>query len=312
MGIKDFLSAPANETKRLQKVIDQQQKQIEKLRAPKSKPSPKSKVVRQTGKTFLRVFCGDSHGAYADEAAVAAFVADLKLLRPAEIIHVGDILEAGTFLAQHHVIGTVAQSQYTFEDDVLAANKLLDQIRTAAPHAKITLIEGNHDARIEKACVTWSLQKQIDAKYLLNLFSPQVVLNLDKRGIRFIKRTEYYDGLNLSGTIKLEFGLLVQHGEAFCGPNATRQHVQACGSSLIHGHNHRLDAYYVDSANGVLGGWGTGCLCQRRPLWQLSKVTGWAHGYLVQVVSPGVGYTCFPVPIIDGISCIGPLLSLLK
>lgn len=312
MKINELLNAPAKETKRLETIIAQQQRHIERLRAPKKTRKPKPAAVRKTGKTFLRVFCGDSHGAYEDAAAVSAFIEDLKLLNPAEVIHVGDILEAGTFLAQHHVIGTVAQSQYTFEDDVNAANNLLDRIQSAAPRAKITLIEGNHDARIEKACLTWALQKQIDAKYLLNLFSPQVVLNLEKRGVRFIKRTECYDGLNLHGTIKLEFGVLVQHGEAFCGPNSTRQHVLSCASSVIHGHNHRLDAYYIDSVDGIFGGWGTGCLCQRRPLWQLSKVTGWVTGFLVQVVTPGVGYTCFPVPIVDGVSCIKPLLSLLK
>lgn len=312
MTIKKLLDAPDKQIKQLEKVVAQQQKQIERLRAPRSKSPAAKAATKKTGKTFLRIFCGDSHGVYEDAAATKAFIDDVKALQPAEIIHGGDILEAGTFLAQHHVIGTVAQSKYTFEDDVLAANNLLDRIQKAAPKARLTLIEGNHDARIEKACLTWALQKSIDAAYLLKLFSPQVVLNLDKRGIRFVRRSEYYDGLNLSGTIKLEFGLLAQHGEGFCGPNATRQHVQSCGSSLIHGHNHRLDAYYVDSANGVLGGWGTGCLCQRRPMWQHTKVTGWVTGYLVQVVTPGVGYTCFPVPIIDGVSCIKPLLGLLK
>jgi len=312
VSIKELLDKPEKRIKELEKVVAQQQKQIERYRAPRSKAAKKTIARKKTGKTFLRIFCGDSHGAYEETAAVDALVKDIELLQPAEIIHLGDILEAGTFLAQHHVIGTVAESSYTFEDDVNCANRLLDRFAAAAPKARLTLIEGNHDCRIEKACVTWAVQKQIDAQYLLNLFSPQVVLNLDKRGVRFVKRTEYYDGLNISGTIELEFGLLAQHGEACLGPNGTRNLVQSTGSSVVHGNNHRLDAYYVDAASGVLGGWAAGCLCQRRRLWNLTRITGWVNGYLAQIVTPGVGYTCFPVPIIEGQSCIKPLLELLK
>lgn len=312
MGIKQLLSAPADRVKQLERLLEQQQAQIMKLRAPRSTPSKSRPSNKGTGRPFLQVFCGDSHGACEEPAAVDAFVHDLAILKPREIYHVGDALDAGTFLAQHHVIGTVAQTEYTFEQDVLCANDLFDRMQKAAPKAKITLIEGNHDRRIETACVTWALQKKIDAQYLYNLFAPATVLNLAKRKIRFVRTGDYTAGCNISGTIRLEFDTLVQHGEAFAGPNATAQLLRKMGESLIHGHNHRLDVVYAETSRGVIGGWGAGCLCTRRPLWNMTKCTDWTHGYLVRCVQPGVGYTCFPVPIINGMSFLEPLARVMK
>ena len=307
MGIKALIDAPTDRTKQLEKIIERQQAQIERLRRPRTRPS--KPTARKNGKQrpFLHVFCGDSHGAYEDKAAVSAFLSDLAILKPKRLTHVGDVLEAGTFLAQHHVIGTVAESEYTFEDDVLAANNFWDGVHHATPNTELDLIEGNHDCRIEKACVTWALQKQIDAAYLRKLFSPEVVLNLEKRGIKFTKRTDYAPGVSVSGTRKLDFGMLVQHGESAISANGTMNLLRRLGTHVIHGNNHRLGVVYLETAKGVIVGMATGCLCQRRRLWNLTRCTDWVHGYGVMVVEPGKGFTCFPVPIIDGVSYLQPM-----
>ena len=58
----------------------------------------------------------------------------------------GDHLDCDGFLAQHHVWGFVAETEYTFEDDV-AANVMLDSVQKICPKAKLTYLSGitNHE-----------------------------------------------------------------------------------------------------------------------------------------------------------------------
>jgi len=67
---------------------------------------------RQPG-DIVRVLIPDTHGAKIDRAAVSALLADLKTLAPHEIIFLGDHVDCGGFLAQHHVMGYVAETAYS-------------------------------------------------------------------------------------------------------------------------------------------------------------------------------------------------------
>jgi predicted phosphodiesterase len=304
---------PKLRVKALEDLVKQQAQVIEGLRKPRITVPVGGKKKRGPGnKAFLRVVYGDTHGAYQDPHAVRAFVDDLKLLQPRELVHVGDALEATSFLAPHHVLGVVAQCDYTYSDDFRAANDLFDKIHNAAPTASHTLIEGNHDARIEKQCVKWALEKKQDVAFFKDQLGPEAVLNLKTRGIRYIERHKHYDGLGITGTIKLEPFALAQHGEAYCGENAVRQHLAALGKSIFFGHTHKLIAHYSESLNGSIVAVNTGCLCVKRPLWQLTKCTNWTHGYVVELVDPDHGFLALPVPIVDGVSYLEPLMKALN
>ncbi|MCP4450610.1 MAG: hypothetical protein GY809_04060, partial [Planctomycetes bacterium] len=65
----------SGEVGRLQKIIDQQQQQIEDMRAArfKLKLGRRKKVGK---KTFTRVIIPDSHGTHIDQQATAAFLRD--------------------------------------------------------------------------------------------------------------------------------------------------------------------------------------------------------------------------------------------
>src|SRR5688572_15231948 len=136
MPITDKLKnlTPSNRIKELETLVEKQGLMIECLRSTKvSLPVGKR---RKEGDAFLRVVCGDTHGAYQDSAACAAFFRDLEILNPAEFIHGGDILDCGGFLAQHHVIGVVPECEVTFEQDVLCANNFFDKVEKFAPGAE--------------------------------------------------------------------------------------------------------------------------------------------------------------------------------
>ncbi len=72
----------------------------------------------------------DSHGCFIDGAALNAFLGDLEAIKPAEVIMLGDHLDCGGFLAQHQTIGFVAESDYSYAEDVAACNQFLDAIRS--------------------------------------------------------------------------------------------------------------------------------------------------------------------------------------
>ena len=255
-----------------------------------------------------RVIVPDSHGSVIDPVVAAAFLADLEVLQPSSIIMLGDHIDCGGFLAQHHTIGYVAQSAYTFEEDCEIANGFLDAIQKAAPSAKIEYIEGNHERRIENWCTTQSLKIGADARFLSSMFSTEAVLHLEKRGIAFFKQGVFYDGLRVPATIRRD-GCFFTHGE-YTSKNAAATHLAKYNANTWYGHTHRIDmATKRTVKDGLIGAWNPGCLSLLQPLWQHTNLTDWGHGYGLQLVKSGFGHLNLQVPIIDGKSYLEPLIS---
>lgn len=308
MGIKDLIDAPKKHTVDLQKIIKLQAATIDRLRRAKV-IIPRSRSHKSGTGAFNRVVFGDVHGEHMDRPAVAAFLNDVEALQPTEIVCIGDIIDCGGFLSMHKVLGVVAELEATYEQDVAAGNMVFDELQKRCRKAKITFIEGNHENRVNRWICDKVIGSAANAKYLRRLFGPKKVLHLDKRGVRYIERHKFYDGLSVSGTIKLSPGAVAQHGEAFCGKYACYRQLERLGHSVFFGHNHRLGVVYAENMDGSIVAVNTGCLCQRRPMYGLTKTTDWQHGYISQFVEPGKGYLVLPVPIINGVSYLSPLLK---
>lgn len=115
------------------------------LQKTKYPAPPKPAKARKTKDDFVRIVVNDVHGQMMDYDAVSAFLTDLKQWDADEIVLNGDIVECGGFLAAHHALGYVAQTEYSWQEDIAAGNWFLDQIQKAAPKAVIHFIEGNHE-----------------------------------------------------------------------------------------------------------------------------------------------------------------------
>jgi UDP-2,3-diacylglucosamine pyrophosphatase LpxH len=269
---------------------------------------PVGKKTNLDGKPFCRVCIPDTHGCLVDKDAIAAFLSDLEVIKPAEIVMLGDHLECGGFLAQHHTLGYVAQTEYTFDEDVMATNALLDSIQTICPNATIDYLEGNHERRIENWCVTEALRNTRDAEYLRRMFSASSVLGLEQRGIKWIRQGRYYDGLPIPATIKRGCCYFT-HGSS-TAKHAASEHVKKFGGNVVYGHTHRADSYVIRTIGaGVIGAWSPGCLCILQPLWQHTNPTDWSHGYGLQLVSDDGSFLHINVPVINGKSYLGPLFK---
>lgn len=297
----------SKETKRLQSTIDQLEERISKLRGSKFQ-LPLGQKTKLSGKPFCRVTIPDTHGCLVDQTAISTFLSDLELIRPAEIVMLGDHLECGGFLAQHHTLGYVAQTEYTFDEDIAATNQLLDRIQAICPSSHIDYLEGNHERRIENWCVTSALRNKQDAEALRKRFSTEVVLELDKRGINWIRQGVYYDDLPIPATIRRGHCYFT-HGSS-TAKHAASEHVKKFGGNVVYGHTHRADSYVIRTVKaGIIGAWSPGCLCVLQPLWQHTNPTDWSHGYGLQLVSDDGSFLHINVPIIDGKSYLGPLFK---
>lgn len=277
---------------------------LEKARAPRVKIVSAPAILK--AEDFSRITVPDTHGSKIDHAAAGALLADIESIKPKQIVLLGDHMDCGGFLAQHHTMGYVAETEYSFEDDVAAANQFLDELQSKAPGAEIFYLEGNHERRIERWCVTQTLANRKDADFLRRMFSTESVLSLEKRGIRFFKQGQFYDGLRVPSTIKLG-KCHFTHGSR-AGVNAAMQTLNDFGGNVVFAHTHRADSAVKRTVgSGEIGAYNPGCLCQLQPLWQHTQITGWSHGYGLQLVRKSGAFLHINVPIIDGKSLMIPL-----
>lgn len=293
----------------LRDLVRKQADQIDRMRSAKFKLSIGKKKTTKGG-SHCRLVIPDTHGSGCDPAAISAMLADTEIIKPAEVIWLGDHLDCGGFLAQHHTLGYVAQTEYTFENDVSATNQLLDAIMSRC-NADHIYIEGNHERRIESWIVTQVLKSQADGKFLRKMFSADSVLGIEKRGMRWIRQGIFYDDLPIPGTIK-SGNCYFTHGSS-TSSHAASAHVRKFGGNVVHGHTHRADSYLIRTVrDGAIGGWCPGCLCILQPLWQHTSPTDWTHGYGLQLVRSNGDFLHINVPIIDGQSLLEPFVEAMR
>ncbi|MDX2187786.1 MAG: hypothetical protein SFV32_12695 [Opitutaceae bacterium] len=282
--------------------------EIQRLRKPPKGYRIRMGKIRSGPGDFVRVAIPDSHGSKICPKAAAAFLADLKQLDPREIIMGGDHVDCGGFLAQHHTLGYVAETEYSYADDCDAANAFLDQIMENARGATIDYLEGNHEARVTKWAVTAALRHGRDAEMLRQAFAPEFKLHLKERGIKYYRLSEKYDDLPVPGAIKK--GKCGFWHSTSTAKDAAAVNLRQFGGNVVFFHTHRADsATACPVAIGPIAAWNPGCLCIQQMLWCHGRPTNWTQGYGVQLVARSGAFLHINVPIIDGQSL---LMSLLK
>lgn len=280
----------------------------------KARPVPAARAAArpvQAKADKVRVSCGDLHGMMMDQNAVAAFLRDLRVLDPDEVVMLGDMLECGGFLAKHHAIGFVALTDYSYQEDVKATNWFLDEVQKAAPRAVIHALSGNHSDRIERWCVDQAMANKRDSQFLLDALGPQAVLRLDERGIKWYRRSEiYHEGLP-RGWLRL--GKMCYVHELGASKNAARDAVTRAAANVTFGHTHRADeATVVFPGVGIVKAFNHGCLSQIQPIWKHSDPTSWSQGYGIEIIAKSGNFQHIHVPIWRGESLAGVMINRFK
>lgn len=294
----------------LKQQLDHATAQIERLeKRTKAKVIVAKGARHRASGDVVRVVIPDTHGAKANHAAISAMLSDIATINPQEIILLGDHVDCGGHLAQHHVMGYVAETEYSYEDDVSAANAFLDALRKAAPDAAIEYIEGNHERRVETWCITQTLRHTKDADGLRKLYAPEFRLLLKDRGIPYYRQGQFYDGLPVPGVIK-RGKCYFFHGFSTAA-SATAATISKIAGNCVFGHTHRAQSDVQRKVHaGVIGSWNPGCLCELQPLWQHTSPTDWTNGYAVQLATESGDFLHLNIPIIDGKSLFASLIHL--
>lgn len=256
--------------------------------------------------TYERFIIPDSHGCYMDKPAAKAMLRDLRAIQPKVIVMLGDHVDCNGFLSTHGLPGALADCDYSYEEDIDATNRFLDLVTAAAPGAEVHYIEGNHEHRVERWAIQQAMAKRMDAEGLRRKISPEYLLNLKGRGIRYYRSHQHYQGINIPGTIRLG-KCYFTHGIS-AAKYAAERHLDAFAASVVFGHVHRnMSAITRKVSSGTIGAWSPGCLSILQPLYNHSNPTGHTHGYAVQLVAKNENFQHIQVTIADGKSCLGEL-----
>jgi len=277
-----------DETKELRTRLALAEKALGVERAKTKARRPQASTVSK--RDFTIVIRPDLHGAYQDRDAVAGYLAAVRDIRPDMVIGVGDLIDAGSFLAAHHVLGYVADGDYSVDDDVAAASAFLDAEQEASNGCKHVEIEGNHDHRLEQWCLTQAQRNSSGdvkkmASWLMSKFGPDALFGFKQRGFDYVRRGDIRDDLE-PGTYRFR-ECLYTHGN-FTGVDCCARALNAYGTNIVFGHTHRSLGYVRRMGNRPIGAWTMGCLSQLRRFWNHGRPTDWTHGFAIQTWSGDV------------------------
>ena len=257
----------------------------------------------------IRYIFGDMHGIMADRKVVSSVLSDIEQLEPDEIVLLGDMVNCGGFLAQHHTLGYVSEiEEADYEHDIAEMNRVLDELQRIAPQAKIHYLEGNHEDRVERWCITQTLAHRKNAEFLRQHFSPEYLLKLKERGIPYYRRSQHYHGLPVMGVIKLD-KCFFTHSNT-CARHAASVMVSQLGGCVVFGNTHRIQADTIALAStGQITAWSVGCSCKLAQYWHHGSPKNHAHGAGVQVVTKGGRFMHINYPFLNGESLLPSLFG---
>ena len=307
---------PIDEIRRLKRHAKTLQEQNDKLLAELKRKRakliiPTQKKRNRKAGALVRLIIPDTHGAHIDTAAAGAMFADAERLDPDEVLHLGDGLDCGGFLAKHHTLGFVPETATSYADDTDAANGFFDELAKRCPRAKVWYLEGNHEQRIEKWCINQALHgsgDKRDVERMIERNGCESVLSLKQRGIEYIKRGVFYQDLPTPGTVKLGHCFFM-HGKTTAKHEAANM-VKRYAANVVFGHIHRAQSHTTRTMrDGAIGASCPGCLCKLQPLWMDTNFTEWTHGYAYQIVSSNGEFMHVNVPIVNGKSLLSPLFG---
>lgn len=198
-----------------------------------------------------------------DESAIAVALAVIEDIQPQQVVMVGDNLdfaEFGKYL-------TAAPFKQLVQASIDRATMLCAQIRNAAPHAEITWIAGNHEARMARYI-------QTNAEAAFGITRGKVEKFRDKwpvLSVPFLCRMDEFKVNYLPGYPEsahyLNSNLVVVHGDKVVSNNSTtKKYLDNERISVIYGHIHRNElayrTYRTDHGPRTIMAASPGCLCR--------------------------------------------------
>ena len=210
----------------------------------------------------LHVVLSDVHVPFMDVGAVKMAVDFIKEQKPNTVHLLGDIADAWSLSR----FDKDPMRRLNLQEELDSVRDWLVLVRDTVPKAKIIYSEGNHEFRLRKY-----LRSEAKALAGLRALTLEKLLDFDRLKIHWQPQDRPY-----------RIGsLLFTHGQCcskWSGQTA-RQHYEKYGCCVIHGHTHRLGAFYHRNVENVFGCWENGCLCSLNP--DYVTTPDWQHGFSV-------------------------------
>lgn len=213
----------------------------------------------------------------------------VRAWNPEEIVLLGDLLDCDAWSA--HPRSTFAEGHVDFlRDEIAPANSLLDRLQGRG-HRPLTLLEGNHEWRVERYLVRNAgklgptMFKVMNPEQLLRL---RVDANGKPRRPRENMQWVPYVGRGVHSHHKITPNLVAVHGWSFAKA-AAQVHLDAVQgyASIVFGHVHRQMSLTTRHpfTDELFQAWSPGCLCEFVPTYKANDPAGWAHGVTQVYVS---------------------------
>jgi len=208
----------------------------------------------------------DGNGGH-DEPAFATALAAIKILKPDEFIHIGDVGEWNSCSHWRYRRRKRPPLDYTLGEldvDLFYVNMHMDRIDkvlNAVRCRKRHLIEGNHEV--------WVREMVGESKLAGEHYALPKQLGLEGRGWTWSPYGEYLK----RGKLRL------YHGGHYTTIHHAYQHALRCGASIMYGHTHDVQAVTVPSVEGPHGGYCIGCLAKLEKGFLKGRSTNWQHAF---------------------------------
>ena len=234
-----------------------------------------TKINKQVG-----IAISDAHIPFEDKSVCEQVVECIRDHRPGAVHLLGDM---GDFYEVSRFSKDPLRKE-TLQDDLDFLLEFLEKVRDAAPGARIIYTEGNHENRL----ITF-LRTQAPSLCALRCLELPKLLKFGKLRIHYRTERQPYR----IGSLLFTHGQLIRRWSAY----SARAHFEKYGCCVIHGHTHRLGAFYHRDMDNTFGAWENGCICSLNP--EFVMVPDWQHGWSV-IWTRGEYFHVDQVPVIKG------------
>ena len=210
----------------------------------------------------LGLTIADVHAPFQQKAATQMVIDFIRDVRPGTIHILGDACD----LFSVSKFDKDPTRKETLQDELDCVRDLLMEIRDAAPRARIIYSEGNHEYRLRRY-----LRSEAKALAGLRALTLDKLLDFQQLRIRFQPQDRPYR----IGHLLFTHG---QHVSRWSGMSAKR-HFEQFGCCVIHGHTHRLGAFFHTDISDTFGAFETGCLSTLTP--DYVTAPDWQNGFSV-------------------------------
>ena len=195
-----------------------------------------------------------------------------------EVIYIGDLLDFAQISKFNK--GSPQEESRLVSDDYKIAGKILDRhisiIRKNNRKAKFTLLEGNHEERIER----WLAQNP----QVKGLVEVEVGLKLGERGIKWVRawsRGELYK----IGKAYFTHGLYTNQYHA-------QKMVNNYGVNIYYGHTHDHQSFskVLKGKDKTIEGMSLGCVCEYDQSYMQGRPSSWQQGFGVFYFDKDTGF----------------------